>query len=102
MLGRLDAGNFYRSNIDSRYRPLEWLLGDFSRFQLNESSGKILSPTAKGLVFSKKLCGPLHVKTWRASTCLSACKYHGPAEKAGYISKPGGQIRFRHCPLMAD
>ena len=32
--------------------PLERLLGDFPRFQWNESGCQVFSPTAKGLVFS--------------------------------------------------
>jgi hypothetical protein len=39
MLGRFDTGNLDRSDVGSRDRPLERLLGDFPWFQRNESGG---------------------------------------------------------------
>ncbi|WP_246784973.1 hypothetical protein [Bradyrhizobium sp. S69] len=39
VLCRLDVGNLDRRDVGSRDHPVEGLLGDFPRFELNESVG---------------------------------------------------------------
>jgi len=55
-----DAGDPDRIRISSDDRALEWQIGSLARFQLDESSSKIVGPAAKGPICVILLSQPFH------------------------------------------